>query len=146
MLEYFSVKILLKQNILYLAWGQALFATIGSLYFSEIQHITPCLLCWYQRILMFPLVIIIAVGIIRRTKDLPYFVLPMSLLGASIAFYHYLLQRGVLPERIAPCTEGVSCASRFVEYFGFVTIPLLSFIAFSVISLAMILYLRQSKK
>ncbi len=134
------------KNLLYLAWIQSLVATLGSLYFSEILHFKPCILCWYQRILMYPLVIIIAVGILRRDKNLPFYVLPLSVLGAAIAFYHVLLQKGVIAESFAPCEVGVSCTTRFYGgWFGFLTIPLLSLIAFLVITACME-YLRRHHK
>lgn len=136
---------LLRRNILYIAFLQALVATLGSLYTSEIAQLVPCLLCWYQRILMYPLVLILAVGIYRRDKGLPYYVLPLSVLGFFIALYHYLLQRGVIPESIIPCSLGISCASRLVEWYGFITIPFLSLIAFAVISLCMLFLLKQKR-
>lgn len=136
----------LKENVLYLTWVQALAATLGSLYFSEIRHFTPCVLCWYQRILMYPLVIIIAVGILRKDKLLHFYVLPMSILGGLIAFYHVLLQKGILPESVAPCVWGASCKINYTGYFGFLTIPLMSLLAFVVITICMLIYKKYSKK
>lgn len=137
---------MLSQNIRYIAFAQALLATLGSLYFSEIAHFTPCVLCWYQRICMYPLVAILAVGILKKDKNLPYFVLPLSLIGLAISSYHNLLYYGVIPEALAPCTAGVSCTTRFFAWFGFVTIPLLSFTAFAIITACMVLLLKQKKK
>ncbi|MDP3941890.1 MAG: disulfide oxidoreductase [bacterium] len=135
----------LRKYILYIAFVQALVATLGSLYFSEIAGVVPCILCWYQRICMYPLVVILAVGILKKDKLLHYYVLPLSIAGVSIALYHYLLQVGVIPENIAPCTAGISCASRFVQWFGFVTIPFLSLCAFAVITACMIFFSKQKK-
>lgn len=95
---------------------------------------------------MYPLVVIIAVGILKKDKDLPGYVLPLSVLGMGVAFYHSLLYWGVLPESAAPCTLGVSCTTRFFEWFGFVTIPVLSFAAFAIISACMVLLLRDRKR
>ncbi len=134
---------LLRKFVLYIALLQALVATLGSLYFSEIAKLPPCVLCWYQRILMYPLVIIIAVGIIRKDKYLPFYVLPLSIFGFVIALYHYLLQRGILPESTAPCIQGISCTTKQVEWFGFVTIPFLSLVAFAVVTSCMLLLLKQ---
>jgi disulfide bond formation protein DsbB len=126
---------MLQKSLLYTALIQALIATLGSLYASEVQQLTPCLLCWYQRILMYPLVIILTVGILRKDKHLPFYVLPMTILGMGISFYQYLLQRGVIAESLVTCREGISCANTTGQlWFGFVTIPLLSFIAFAIIS------------
>lgn len=123
-----------KTNLLYLAWAQALAATLGSLFFSEVLHYTPCILCWYQRICMYPLVVLLTVAIIKKDKLIPYYVLPLSLVGMVIGIYHNLLYYNILPEAAAPCRNGVSCTTHFVNYFGFVTIPLLSLVAFVVIS------------
>jgi disulfide bond formation protein DsbB len=130
---------LLAKNIVYIAWIQSIVATLGSLYYSEIKHYIPCTLCWYQRILMYPLIIIIAVGILRKDKQLYLYVLPMSILGWIIALYHILLQNGILPETVAPCTLGASCSVKYTGYFGFITIPVMSFTAFTVITICMLL-------
>ncbi len=127
------------QILSYVSWVQAVVAAAGSLYFSEILRLPPCLLCWYQRIFMYPLGLIIAVGILRRDKALPLYVLPLSVLGMVVALYHSLLQWGVVPESSVPCILGVSCTTKFVEWFGFVTIPFLSFLAFTVISSCMVI-------
>lgn len=135
----------LKQNILYIAFIQALFATIGSLFFSEVLKFPPCVLCWYQRIVMYPLVPIIAIGILKKDKLLPYYVLPLSLTGLAIAFYHNLLYYNILPEAAAPCLLGVSCTTKFIEFFGFVTIPFLSMIGFAIITACMYIYMKSNK-
>jgi disulfide bond formation protein DsbB len=131
---------------LYLAWFQALIATAGSLYFSEVLKYPPCVLCWYQRIAVYPLVIFLAVGIARKSRDIAFYVLPLTLLGWLISLYHNLLYYKVLPESAAPCLAGVSCTTRFIEYFGFITIPLLSFLALTFINICLFLYARQIKK
>jgi len=130
---------LFKKYIVYIAWIQSLLALFSSLYFSEIRHFTPCILCWYQRILMFPLVIIIAVGILKRDKKLYEYVLPFSALGLLVSFYQVLLQVGLVSESLAPCSQGVSCTTKYVSYFGFVTIPVLSFAAFAIITICMLI-------
>ncbi len=140
------LKNLVNKYILYLAWIQALTAMMGSLFYSEIMHFTACILCWYQRILMYPLVLIIGVGILRKDKGLPLYVLPLSILGMLIAFYHVLPQKGIIPESIAPCVLGASCTTKYVGYFGFITIPVMSLTAFTVITICMTLYLNLRKK
>jgi disulfide bond formation protein DsbB len=124
----------IRENALRLAWVQALLAMMGSLYFSEIRNFPPCVLCWYQRIAMYPLVIILAWVMINRVQAWKALVLPFSAIGMLIAGYHCLLYYKILPEAIAPCTAGVSCTTQFIEYFGFITIPLLSLIAFTLIT------------
>ncbi len=135
----------LRKNLTYLAWFQAIVATLGSLYFSEIADFPPCVLCWYQRIFMYPLVLIIAVGIINRDRKLAGYVLPLSVIGLGISAYHNLLYWKLLPHSDEPCRFGVSCTTKFIEWFGFVTIPLLGFFAFAVITASM-LYLYKLNK
>ncbi|OGG11637.1 2-oxoglutarate dehydrogenase [Candidatus Gottesmanbacteria bacterium RBG_13_45_10] len=139
------MKYLSKKNVLYIAFAQALVATLGSLYFSEIRHFPPCTLCWYQRITMYPLVTMLAVGIVQKDKNVPLYVLPLSLIGLVIALYQNLLSYGILPEAIAPCQIGVSCTTKYIGWFGFITIPLLSFVAFFVITLCMLIYRKGEK-
>lgn len=130
----------LKTKLHYFSWTISLVATSGSLYYSEIRHFAPCVLCWYQRILMYPLVFIIMIGILRKDQGLRLYVLPMSILGLVVSSYHILLERGILPETVAPCTLGVSCTIKYTGYFGFVTIPVMSFVAFLLITLCMLKY------
>jgi disulfide bond formation protein DsbB len=129
-----------RPYLAYLAWAQALVATLGSLFFSEVMGLTPCSLCWYQRILMYPLVVILAVGILVRDERVRLYALPLSVAGLAVAVYHNLLYYGVLPEGLTQCSLGVSCTDRQLELFGFLTIPLMSMTAFAVITLAMALY------
>ena len=130
----------LRLDLRHLGWLQAVVATGGSLYFSEVMKFTPCVLCWYQRICMYPLVVIFTVGILLRERRLNLYVLPLSLIGLGIAIYHTLLYYGVIAEALVPCTGGVPCNARFINWFGFVSIPLLSLIAFTVITIAMLLH------
>lgn len=130
----------LSQVSLYTAWILSLGALFGSLYFSEVQRIAPCVLCWYQRILMYPLVIIIPIGILAQDKHIYRYVLPFSILGALIALYQVLLQEGILSENIAPCTLQTSCAIKYLAYFGFLTIPVMSLTAFVLITLCMLVF------
>lgn len=136
---------MLEKYVVYIAWVQALIAMLGSLYFSEVSHIIPCILCWYQRILMFPLVLIIAVGILRKDTKIYQYVLPFSTLGAIVAFYHSLLQQGIISEQLSPCTISAPCVTNFVGYFGFITIPVMSFAAFVIITVCMLIF-RESRK
>jgi disulfide bond formation protein DsbB len=138
---------------LQIAFVQAWIATLGSLYFSEIRHWKPCLLCWYQRILMYPLVIILAVALKRRDKNVVYYVLPITILGMTIAFYHYLLQMTPLAEitpvqcsAYGPCSEVRALTFGPVALPYFVTIPFLSLTAFTVITIMMLIILKTKNK
>lgn len=131
---------IVRPNLAYLAWVQSLIAMFGSLFFSEVMKLPPCSLCWYQRILMYPLVFILATGILLEDKRLKYYVLPLSITGLLIAIYHNLLYYNIIPEAIVPCSTGVSCTTRQLMWLGFITIPLMSLTAFSNITLAMLFY------
>ena len=135
-----------KENFLLFAWIIALCAMMGSLFFSEVMKFPPCVLCWYQRICMYPLVAILPIGMMKKDKTLPYYVLALSGVGAVISVYHNLLYYKILPESLQPCINGVSCTTKFIEYFGFVTIPFLSLTAFLVIIVSMVLYLKSNKE
>ncbi len=140
------MKKIVQKYILYIAWVQALASTLGSLYYSEIRNFAPCALCWYQRILMYPLVVIIGVGILKKDKKLYMYVLPFSILGMLVAFYQVLLQNGVLRESVLPCTAGISCTVGYTGYFGFVTIPVMSLTAFTIITICMLIFRKNVKK
>lgn len=131
-----------SKNVLYLVWAQTLLATLGSLYFSEVEQFLPCLLCWYQRISMYPLVVILPIGILTKDPHIWKYALALAIPGWIISLYHNLLYYKVLAESEATCRAGVSCTTEFIEWFGFVTIPLLSFMSFSVIIAGILLYRR----
>lgn len=122
----------------YAAFTVALVSMAGSLYFSEVKDFLPCMLCWYQRICMYPLVAILAVGILRKDTRVYQYALPLVAVGLLIALYHVGLYYGLFPESEASCRAGVSCTTKYVEYLGFVTIPLLSAIAFALIGACML--------
>lgn len=138
------MKNFIKQNALYAAWAVALIATLGSLYFSQIMHLPPCVLCWYQRICMYPLVAILGFAIYKNDRNLvlPAFVL--AVIGWIISVYHNLLYYKIIPEALAPCTAGISCTTKFFEWFGFITIPFLSLSAFTLVIIGLIIYWRSS--
>lgn len=136
-----------SNNLIYFSLILSVFSTVGSLIFSEILKFPPCVLCWYQRICMYPLVVIFAIGIWKKDKNLPYFVLPLSVIGLLISAYHNLLYYKIIPESTAPCVLGISCTTKFIEWFGFITIPLLSLVSFALITACMLLYLKyQTRK
>ncbi len=128
----------MKKFALYFAWFLSLASTAGSLAASLFFELTPCNLCWYQRIFMFPLVIIIGVGLWRKTKDLIYFVLPLSLLGLGFAAYHNLLQLGVFQEKITVCSIVTPCVESGPLVFGLLSLPFLSLLSFVLISAGII--------
>lgn len=124
----------------YAVWIVALIATGGSLFFSEVMGLPPCVLCWYQRIAMYPLVVIVAMGIVIGDRRWKYYALPLAIVGFAISVYHNLLYYGLIPESITPCTEGISCTSRQIEWLGFITIPLMAFVSFSLVLILLLIF------
>ncbi len=131
----FSYTNFFYESTLYFALLVALTAFLGSLYFSEIRHYLPCNLCWYQRICMYPLVAVIAVGLLRQDNNVPYYVLPLSLVGQGIATYHYLLEKTEIFATPTSCQEGIPCTTPWINWGGFVTIPFLAMSAFFLITI-----------
>ena len=136
----------IKENLMQFAFLIALMASIGSLYFSEIVKFPPCSLCWYQRLFMYPIAIVIAIGLWKKDKNLVYYVLPFSIIGLIISLYHNLLYYGFISESIQPCTAGVSCTEAQLQLFGYITIPLLSLISFSLITILVLIHKKISFK
>lgn len=129
-----------SRYLLYVSWIVALISTFGSLIFSEVYKFVPCTLCWYQRIFMYPLAIILAIGILKKERDIKLYVLPFSILGILVSLYQNLLYAGIIPESLVPCTLGISCLTRYIKLFGFVDIPQLSLLSFTFITICMLLF------
>lgn len=127
------------------AWGVAIVATVGSLYFSEVMGFIPCTLCWYQRILMYPLVVILGVAFYHNDKNIVKYVLPLSIFGMILSGYHYTLQKLPIVQDFGMCKTGVPCSGQYINWFGFITIPFLAFVAFTFITIIMVLMRRQAK-
>lgn len=123
---------------LYAAWLVSIVATVGSLYFSEVRLFVPCGLCWYQRIMMYPLVILLGIASYRQDRSIVRYALPLTLLGGSISIFHYLEQKvpGFRPPSI--CRTGVPCTTEYINWLGFITIPFLALIAFTLITILLI--------
>lgn len=135
----------IQKNALHLALIQAIVAMIGSLYFSDIKGYAPCVLCWYQRICMYSLVPILLIGFFRGDQKVYHFVTPLAFIGWVIALYHNLLYIGIIKNEEF-CSTGISCTSKYIEYYDFITIPFLSLAAFSVILVLSIIYRRWLRK
>lgn len=130
-------------NMLFICWLIATVSTLGSLFFSDIMNYAPCSMCWYQRIFMYPLVVLFLTGLFPFDKNIIKYTLPLTLLGCGFAFYHTLLYSGIIPKSMQPCSQGVSCTEKYLDVFGFITIPMLSLIAFSIIA-ALLLVIRRN--
>ncbi len=120
------------------AWVTAIIAMGGSLFFSEWMGFIPCTLCWYQRILMYPLAVFLGIAFYRNDQDIYKYVLPMSIIGMLVSSYHYALQKIPALHEFATCTSGVPCSGQYINWFGFVTIPFLALIAFTIITIMML--------
>lgn len=131
---------------LFLCWFIASTSTAGSLFFSHVMQFAPCVLCWYQRIFLFPLVIILAIGLFPFDKSVVKYALPLALAGWLTALYHTLLYSGLIPKSIQPCAQGVSCTEEYINLFGFVTIPMLSLLSFSTIIALLIIIIRMNRE
>jgi disulfide bond formation protein DsbB len=118
---------------LFLAWIVALLATAGALFLGEVMGMTPCVLCWYQRIALFPLVVVLGMGLFDVDGRSGRYAMPLAWAGWGIALYQCLLFWGVVSEGLTPCGKGASCADADLQVAGGVPIPLLSLIAFTAI-------------
>lgn len=123
---------------LWIAWLMALTATLGSLYYSEIAGFTPCEYCWYQRIAMYPLAIVLGIAAFRRDHAVRRYVLPLAIVGGLISTYHYTIQH--FPDLDAgSCNVFAPCTAAWVWKFDFVSIPLMALVSFAVIITALAL-------
>lgn len=111
----------------------SLIAMLGSLYFSEFRLYEPCEMCWYQRILMYPIVLLSFIGVIKDDINAGLYVRLMSGIGLLVSTYHYALQKIPAFGDSANACMGVSCTVQYINWAGFITIPLLALTAFVVI-------------
>ena len=131
----------LSSNSLAFAFLISVVATIGSLFLSEVAHFIPCKLCWFQRIFMYPQVLILGIATFKNDFSVRKYIIPLSLIGLAIAIYHYALQMSPIP---LPCTDEIaSCAAKQFASFGYITIPMMSATAFALIILFMLFVKRK---
>lgn len=119
------------------AWLVALAAMSGSLYFSDVVGFVPCMLCWYQRIAMYPIVFVLGVGLLQKDRTAWRYALPLSSVGLLISLYHISVQYRPSFE-IIPCGSGVSCSARYMMVYGLVSIPVMAASAFLLITALLI--------
>lgn len=133
-------------TLIFSAWLIATVSTLAALFLGEVMGYVPCVLCWYQRIAMFPLVLVLAAGLFPFDTRVVRYALPLALAGLGLALFHLALTAGWIPENLKPCQQGVPCSNIPVVWFGFVTIPLLSVVSFSLIAgLLLTTYLKGHK-
>lgn len=134
-----------RKHYLYLAWIVALAGTVGSLAMSEVFHLLPCTLCWYQRIALFPLALILPAGILLQDKKTHYYALPLALFGLITAVYHWLIQFKIIPHSLTVCQDGLPCEEIQLQIFHIITIPAMSALAFTFIIISLILYANEHR-
>ncbi|WP_419764522.1 MAG: disulfide oxidoreductase [Arcobacter sp.] len=134
-------------NYILLSFIVSLSATLGSLFFSEIMQFVPCSMCWYQRIFMYPLVFIFLINLLYPDDKIFKYTFIIILVGLLFSIYHNLLMFGIISEDMVPCVQGVPCSTTYLDWFGFITIPLLSFVAyFSLFILQLLIYKNLKEK
>lgn len=134
------------ETALGLAWSIAFVASLAVLFIGEVLGQTPCVLCWFQRAFMFPLAIILGLGLWWQDRKVGRYGIALALGGAAVALWHMGLYVGVIPERIQPCTAtGPSCTDDNKLIFG-IPIPLLALAAFTLIAALSALSLKETQE
>lgn len=133
----------LGSSALWMAWVVALVATFGSLFYSEAIHFLPCRLCWFQRIAMYPMAVILLIGAIRKEALARIYALPFALGGLGLSIWHYLTQTFPSLEG-GSCDPNNPCSAKYVDMFGFVSIPFMAGAGFTLIAVLLIFYVRTS--
>ena len=131
--------------LIFTCWLIAAAATLGSLFFSEVMGLKPCVLCWYQRIFMYPLAVIFLVGLFPLDRAVFRYALPTAIIGWCFAVYHYLVYSGYIPENLQPCSEDASCAEINLELFGLLTIPMMSILSYTAIIVLLVMFRRRTQ-
>lgn len=129
-----SARETLGHSGLWFAWIVALIATLGSLYLSEVAHFIPCELCWYQRIAMYPLAVLLLVAAIKRSTEIARATLPLIAIGAAISTYHYLLERFPTMAGAATCDPAAPCTIVWIWRFHYLSIPAMALSGFLLIA------------
>lgn len=135
-----------RESLIFIAWAASVLAMFGSLYFSEIRQYEPCELCWYQRILMYPFVVILGIATIKKDYRISLYTMILSIVGAGISLYHYGIQKVSVLADIAPACGRVPCTGAYINWFGFVTIPFLALIAFIIIFVCSFIIWKKTKE
>jgi disulfide bond formation protein DsbB len=136
---------LISSSLILACFLLASIATLGSLFFSEIMEFVPCTMCWYQRIFMYPLVVLFLLGLLFPDDKIFKYSMPLVIVGFFFAFYHNLLMWGIISESAVPCKQGVPCSTEYFEYLGFINIPFLSLCAYGLILVLLVLGQNKAK-
>jgi disulfide bond formation protein DsbB len=133
-------------NYILLSFLVALCAMLGSLFFSEIMQFVPCTMCWYQRIFMYPLVLIFLINLLYPDDKIFKYTFTLICIGLLFSIYHNLLMFGIISEDMVPCVQGIPCSTVYINWFGFITIPFLSFVAFFILFILQLFIYKNSKE
>ena len=125
-------------NLLFTAWIVVTIATLGSLFFSEVADVPVCVLCLYQRIAMYPLVLILAIGLFPYDPGVVRTAGALTAVGWLISLFHVLLVAGIIPENVQPCVQGVPCSETHISLLGFLNIPVLSLLTFTLVGVLLL--------
>ncbi|MBP3040345.1 disulfide bond formation protein B [Bacillaceae bacterium Marseille-Q3522] len=134
-----------RETYLFIAWAASVIAMFGSLYFSEIRQYEPCELCWYQRILMYPFVVILGLAVIKKDYAAAKYSLLLSGIGACISAYHYSLQKLSFLADISPSCGRIPCTGQYINWLGFITIPFLALTAFIIIFFSSLIIIKSGE-
>jgi disulfide bond formation protein DsbB len=115
------------------AFAVATVASMGSLYYSDVVGFVPCLLCWYQRIAMYPLVPILGIAALRGDRSVRWYGLPLAVVGLGIALYHVVIQFQPALDA-GMCSAAAPCSARYLSVFGFVSLPVMAASGFILIA------------
>lgn len=129
--------------LLFFVWMIATSGTLISLFFSEIVQLPVCVLCWYQRIALYPLVIMLPLALFPFDVKVIRFISPLIILGWLSALFHVFVVAGIIPESAQPCVQGIPCSEIHFTLFGFLNIPVMSLLTFSLIGLLLFLSQKQ---
>mgnify|MGYP006134297299 CR=1 FL=1 len=129
--------------LLFFVWIIATSGTLMSLFFSEIVQLPVCVLCWYQRIALYPLVIMLPLALFPFDVKIIRFINPLIIFGWLTALFHVFVVAGFIPESVQPCVQGIPCSEVHFTLFGFLNIPVMSLLTFSFIGLLLFLSQKQ---
>ncbi|MDA5108584.1 MULTISPECIES: disulfide oxidoreductase [Brevibacillus] len=136
----------IKEYALFGSWVVSLIATAGSLFFSEVMKYIPCELCWFQRIFMYPLVILLGVAAAKKDYRMSSYALILSVIGGCISLYHYLIQKVPALNDLGTACGIIPCNTDYINWLGFITIPFLALVAFIMIAVLQVFIRRYEKE
>lgn len=144
----FIISLLVSIATLYYSYfGDPIANIISGDFFNGLNALTPCALCWYQRIALYPIALLSWLALRKKDYNIVYYITPMAIIGGLFALYQYGLEQNRAPESgICGINPAISCSGIPVEYFGFITLPLLSFITFIILIIINYCIIRYHRK